>query len=212
VAGARAIGYQSAGTAEFLVNADGDFAFLEMNTRIQVEHPVTEMTTGLDIVELMIRVAAGEPLPLRQDDVRPRGHAIECRINAEDPAKQWMPASGTLERFVPPGGPGVRIDTHAFPGYQVPAYYDSLLAKVIAHGRDREQALNRMQRALAEFSCEGIKTTIPFHQQLLRHPLFRGNVHTSQFLDTYMRPDGTLALSHGDPAPAVPLAGAMSHP
>jgi acetyl-CoA carboxylase biotin carboxylase subunit len=129
--GARSIGYESAGTMEFLVDCDRNFYFMEMNTRIQVEHPVTETTARLDIVELMIRVAAGEPLPVKQEDIEPRGHAIECRVNAEDPANNWKGASGTLTRFIPPGGPRVRVDTHAHSGYTIPPFYDSLLAKVI---------------------------------------------------------------------------------
>jgi acetyl-CoA carboxylase biotin carboxylase subunit len=197
VAAAKAIGYQSAGTLEFLVDADRNFYFLEMNTRIQVEHPVTEMTTGLDIVELMVRVAAGEPLPLEQADVRPSGHAIECRINAEDPTKDWRPASGTITRFVVPGGPGVRVDSHARAGYTVPPYYDSLIAKLIVHGRDRTDALNR---TLREFICEGVVTTIPFHRQLMEHPVFRAGAHDLDFLSQYMQADGTLLTV----APAIP--------
>ncbi len=192
VAGAKAIGYESAGTMEFLVDPDKQFYFMEMNTRIQVEHPVTETTTGLDLIALMIRVAAGEPLPIRQEDIRPQGHAIECRINAEDPARDWAGASGTLIRFIPPGGPRVRVDTHGYSGYTVPPYYDSLLAKVIVHGKDREEAMDVMLRALHEFSCEGITTTIPFHQQLLAHPVFRSGDYHLDFLEKYMSSDGTL--------------------
>jgi acetyl-CoA carboxylase biotin carboxylase subunit len=194
VAGARAIGYESAGTMEFLVDPDRKFYFMEMNTRIQVEHPVTEATTGLDLIELMIRVAAGETLPVKQEDIEPQGHAIECRINAEDPANNWAPASGTLTRFIPPGGPDVRVDTHGFTGYTVPPFYDSLLAKVIVHGRDRDDAMNIMLRALREFSCEGIRTTIPFHQRLLAHPVFRSGDYYLDFLEKYMKPDGTLTI------------------
>jgi acetyl-CoA carboxylase biotin carboxylase subunit len=151
----------------------------------------------------MIRVAAGEPLPIKQEDVKPHGHAIECRINAEDPAKNWAPASGTLTRFIPPGGPGVRVDTHGYSGYTMPPYYDSLLAKVIVHGEDREDAMNIMDRALREFACEGIKTTIPFHRLLLAHPVFRSGDYQLDFLEKHMRPDGT--LSGGDSA--APEAG-----
>jgi acetyl-CoA carboxylase biotin carboxylase subunit len=207
VLGAKAIGYESAGTIEFLVDPDRNFYFMEMNTRIQVEHPVTEATTGVDIVELMIRVAAGEPLPITQDDVKPRGHAIECRINAEDPASNWAPASGTLTRFIPPGGPNVRVDTHGYGGYTVPPYYDSLLAKVIVHGEDRQDAMNIMDRALREFACEGVKTTIPFHRQLLAHPVFRSGDYQLDFLEKYMRPDGTLAPA----APATDGGARASH-
>jgi acetyl-CoA carboxylase biotin carboxylase subunit len=195
VAGARAIGYTSAGTMEFLVDRDRHFYFMEMNTRIQVEHPVTEATTGLDLIELMIRVASGESLPITQGDIESRGHAIECRINAEDPGNGWAGASGTITRFIPPGGPRVRVDTHGYSGYEVPPYYDSLLAKVIVHGHDRRDAIDVMLRALHEFTCEGIKTTIPFHQQLLNHPTFRSGEYHLDFLERYMAPDGTLTVS-----------------
>ena len=202
VAGAKAIGYESAGTMEFLVDPDKNFYFMEMNTRIQVEHPVTEATTGLDLIEMMIRVAAGEPLPVKQEDIKPRGHAIECRINAEDPAANWAPASGKLTKFIPPGGPDVRMDTHGYSGYTVPPFYDSLLAKVIVYGKDREDAMNIMLRALHEFTIEGIKTTIPFHQRLLAHPVFRSGEYYLDFLEKYMKPDGSLVL------PEVAAAGA----
>ena len=193
-AGAKSIGYESAGTMEFLVDCDRNFYFMEMNTRIQVEHPVTETTTGLDIVELMIRVAAGEPLPVKQQDIKPRGHAIECRVNAEDPANNWKGASGTLTRFIPPGGPRVRVDTHAHSGYNIPPFYDSLLAKVIVHGNDRMHALEIMRRALGEFACEGVKTTIPFHLELLAHPVFRSGDYHLDFIEKYMTPEGTLLV------------------
>ncbi|HEU5330928.1 MAG TPA: acetyl-CoA carboxylase biotin carboxylase subunit [Thermomicrobiales bacterium] len=194
VAGAKAIGYESAGTMEFLVDPDKNFYFMEMNTRIQVEHPVTETTTGFDLIELMIRVASGEQLPITQADIKPHGHAIECRINAEDPANNWSGASGAITRFIPPGGPRVRVDTHAYSGYTVPPYYDSLIAKLIVHGKDRRDAMDIMLRALDEFACDGIKTTIPFHQQLLHHPVFRSGEYHLDFLEKYMRPDGTLIV------------------
>jgi len=174
------------------VDADRSFYFLEMNTRIQVEHPVTEMTTGLDLVELMIRIAAGEPLPLKQHDVHPVGHAIECRINAEDPSNNWLPASGTITRFAAPGGLGVRVDSHIAAGDTVSPYYDSLIAKLIVHGRDRNEALNRMRRALREFVCEGVETTIPFHRQLVEHPVFQNRAHDLDFVNRYMMTDGIL--------------------
>lgn len=199
VAGAKAIGYSSAGTMEFLVDPDKNFYFMEMNTRIQVEHPVTETTTGFDLIELMIRVASGEPLPMRQEDIVPRGHAIECRINAEDPANNWAGASGTVSRFIPPGGPRVRVDTHGYSGYTVPPYYDSLLAKVIVHGKDRDDAMDIMIRALREFTIDGVKTTIPFHQQLLQHPVFRSGNYYLDFIEKYMNADGTLTV----PEPAA---------
>jgi acetyl-CoA carboxylase, biotin carboxylase subunit len=208
VRGAKAINYESAGTMEFLVDPDKNFYFMEMNTRIQVEHPVTEETAGYDLIEMMIRVAAGEPLPVKQEDIHPKGHAIECRINAEDPAKNWAPASGKLTRFIPPGGPDVRVDTHGYTGYVVPPFYDSLLAKVIVHGRDREHAMNLMLRALHEFSIEGIKTTIPFHQELLKHPVFRSGDYHLDFLEKFMAPDGSLTIPGGAAAPDAAAAPA----
>jgi len=176
----RHVGYRSAGTVECIVDpAAQRFYFMEMNTRVQVEHPVTECTTGIDIVKAQIRIAAGEPLGLTQDDVRPTGHAIECRINAEDPARGFAPSPGTLSELQWPGGPGVRVDTHAFRGYCVPPHYDSLLAKLVAWGRDRPEALARMQRALAELQIEGVTTTAPFLARLLASPTFQaGEVHT----------------------------------
>ena len=156
-----------------------------MNTRIQVEHPVTEMVTGVDLVALQLRIAAGEPLPLGQDDVRFHGHAIECRINAEDPERGFMPKPGKLAAFALPSGPGVRMDTHAYSGYALPPFYDSLIGKLIVWGADRPQALARMQRALRECRIEGIPTTVPFHQRLLAEPDFvSGNVHTRYVRET----------------------------
>ncbi|MBX6363986.1 MAG: acetyl-CoA carboxylase biotin carboxylase subunit, partial [Gemmatimonadetes bacterium] len=180
VKGAAGIGYVSAGTVEFLVDEDGSFYFMEMNTRIQVEHPVTEMVTGVDLVKEQIRIAAGEPLSLPQkDSFELRGHAIECRINAEDPARNFAPSPGTITSFHPPGGPGVRLDTHAYAGYRVPPNYDSLVGKVIVHGNTREEALARMRLALDSFVVEGIHTTIPFLRELLDDPDFvAGNVDT----------------------------------
>jgi acetyl-CoA carboxylase biotin carboxylase subunit len=192
VRGAASIGYASAGTVEFLVDGAGDFAFLEMNTRIQVEHPVTEMRTGIDLVEWMIRVAAGEPLGFGQADVRPRGHALECRINAEDVTRDWAGSFGELTGFAPPLGAGVRVDTHGYPGYRLPPYYDSLLAKVVVLGETRADALRRMERALAEFDCTGVSTTLDFHRQLLRHGVFRAGTHRLDFLDRYLTPHGVL--------------------
>jgi acetyl-CoA carboxylase biotin carboxylase subunit len=180
VALCKRIGYTSAGTVEFILDQDsGHFYFMEMNTRIQVEHPVTEMITGVDLVKEQLRIAAGAPLRLRQQDVRLRGHALECRINAEDHAAGFMPCPGRVVYYVAPGGPGVRVDSHLESGYDVPPFYDSLLAKVVCWGRDRDEALSRMTRALGEMRVEGIKTTVPFHLQLLAHDQFRaGNVNT----------------------------------
>ncbi len=171
----RKIGYRGAGTFEFLYE-DGEFNFIEMNTRIQVEHPVTEMVTGIDIVQEQIRVAAGEKLRFRQKDIQPRGHAIECRINAEDPYK-FTPSPGRITSYHPPGGPGIRVDSHVYQGYSVPPYYDSLIGKVIAYGDTREQAIRRMRIALSETVIEGIQTNIPLHRELLHDSRFvRGAV------------------------------------
>jgi acetyl-CoA carboxylase biotin carboxylase subunit len=176
----RHVGYTSAGTIEFILDAaSGEFYFMEMNTRIQVEHPVTEMVTGVDLVKAQLEIAAGKPLALRQEDLRFHGHAIECRINAEDSDKDFAPCPGRVRRYHAPGGPGIRVDSHLQAGYVVPPYYDSLLAKVVAWGRDRGEAIARMRRALYEMEIEGIKTTIPFHLGLLHHPAFlAGEVHT----------------------------------
>jgi acetyl-CoA carboxylase biotin carboxylase subunit len=173
------IGYVGAGTVEFLVDRDRSFYFMEMNTRIQVEHPVTEMVTSFDLVKQQIRVAAGEPLSLNMTGHQLRGHAIECRVNAEDPFRNFQPCPGTIVTYHPPGGPGVRVDTHIYAGYTVPPYYDSLLAKVIVHGQDRSEALSRMTQALESFIVEGVTTTIPFLQRVIAHPDFvSGDVDT----------------------------------
>jgi len=176
----HAIGYVNAGTVEFLVDRQENFYFLEMNTRIQVEHPVTEAVTGLDLVAEQIRIAAGEPLRFSQRDVEFRGHALECRINAEDPAHDFRPSPGRVVSFVLPGGPGIRVDTHVYAGYTIPPYYDSLIAKVVAWGRDRTEAIARMERALREFEITGIRTTIPLHRAILDNAFFRrGEVYTN---------------------------------
>ena len=180
---AERVGYHSAGTVEFLLDEDGSFYFMEMNTRIQVEHPVTEMVTGYDLLKLMIRVAAGEALPLEQADIRVRGHAIECRINAENPERDFMPCPGRVFYYHAPGGPGVRVDTHVYSDYLVPPHYDSLLAKVIAHGEDRAEAVARMSRALAECVFEGLPTSTPFHLEVLRNPVFLAGRATTRFLE-----------------------------
>jgi len=182
VLGATQVGYEGAGTVEFLLDPAGGFHFLEMNTRIQVEHPVTEMVTGLDMVKAQIRIAAGAPLGLTQDTVTPRGHAIECRINAEDPAQNFRPSPGTISAFHMPGGPGVRVDTHAYAGYRIPPHYDSLLAKLIVHGSTREEAAARMLRALDEFVIEGVPTTIPFHLKAIQHEDFRSGRLSTDFV------------------------------
>jgi acetyl-CoA carboxylase biotin carboxylase subunit len=179
VRGAREIGYHSAGTIEFLLDTDQHFYFMEMNTRIQVEHPVTEKRTGVDLIKAQISIAAGEPLELRQEEVHPTGHVIECRINAEDPARDFQPSPGTITYFHSPGGPGVRVESHVYTGYRVPPHYDSMIIKIIAHGVDRTEAIRRMRRSLTECVVEGIATTIPFHLQVMDDPVFqRGAVHT----------------------------------
>ena len=183
--GALEAGYSNAGTIEFLYDKDNSFYFMEMNTRIQVEHPVTECVTGVDLVRMQILVAAGEKLPFTQKDIRFDGHAIECRINAEDPFNDFKPCPGTLSAFQLPGGPGVRIDTHCYGGYVVPPNYDSMIAKLIVHAPTREQAIARMLRALDEFVIEGVKTTIPLHKRILRHPLFALGKYTTKFLEEY---------------------------
>ena len=184
VRGARAVGYTGAGTFEFLVS-DGEFTFMEINCRIQVEHPVTEMVTGVDLIREQITVAAGLPLSVRQEDLLPRGVAVECRVNAEDPDRNFAPCPGMLDEFVPPGGPFVRVDTHAYPGWRVPPEYDSLLAKVIAWAPDREQALDRLDRALAEFHIggAGVRTTIPLLRDVLANRCFRAGRHTTTLLE-----------------------------
>jgi acetyl-CoA carboxylase biotin carboxylase subunit len=179
VRGARAVNYTGVGTIEYLVDQEGHFYFMEMNTRIQVEHPVTEMVTGIDLVQEQIRVAAGEPLSFSQQDVRFTGHAIECRINAEDPYQGFLPSPGRLTFYHAPGGPGVRIDSAAFNGLVVPPYYDSLLAKLICHAPTRTEAIRRAQIALEEMVVEGVATTIPFHQALLENAAFlKGDIST----------------------------------
>lgn len=188
VAAARSIGYEGAGTVEFLVDRHGGFYFMEMNTRIQVEHPVTEMVTGIDLIAEQLRIAGGEPISFTQDEVRLTGHAIECRINAEDPRHNFRPAPGKITGWLPPGGPGVRVDSHVYTGYEIPPFYDSLIGKLIVWGVDRDHALRRLRRALSECAITGIPTTIEFHLELLDRPEFiRGDVHT-KFVEQEMLP------------------------
>jgi acetyl-CoA carboxylase biotin carboxylase subunit len=179
---AKQIGYVGAGTVEFLMDASGTLRFMEMNTRLQVEHPVSEMRSGLDLMKEMIEVSAGRPLSVKQSDVVMRGHAIECRINAEDPAENFRPSPGKITRFVrPPEEDGkVRVDTHVTSGYEVPPFYDSLICKVIVHADTRDQAIERMQRALAGMVIDGVKTTIPLHQKVLASPDFRASRHDTR--------------------------------
>jgi len=187
------IGYQGAGTIEFLLDEDGSFYFMEMNTRIQVEHPVTEMVTNYDLVKEQIRVAAGEPVRLELKGGSVRGHAIECRVNAEDPARNFQPSPGTITVYHPPGGPGVRVDTHIYAGYTVPPYYDSLLAKVIVHSNNRPEALARMNQALDSFILEGVTTTIPFLKRVIQHPDFVAGRVDTKFLERNPELLGTTA-------------------
>ena len=182
VKGAKAIDYVGAGTIEMLLNEDKSFYFMEMNTRIQVEHPVTEMLTGVDLVKEQIRVASGDKLSVKPPIER-RGHVIECRVNAEDPARNFQPSPGRIDVFHPPGGPGVRLDTHVYAGYTVPPFYDSLLAKLICQGRDRQEALRRMQVALESFIIEGVTTTIPFLARVMANKHFQEGAVDTKFLE-----------------------------
>jgi acetyl-CoA carboxylase biotin carboxylase subunit len=175
------MGYRSAGTFEFLYQ-DGEFYFIEMNTRLQVEHPVTELVTGIDIVREQLRIAAGEPLRITQDEVVLRGHAIECRVNAEDP-KTFMPSPGLVTLWHPPGGPGIRVESHLYSGYKVPPYYDSMIGKIIAHGEDRDIAIARMRNALTEVVVEGIKTNIPLHEEIFQHAAFQAGGTDIHYLE-----------------------------
>jgi len=188
VAAASSIGYEGAGTVEFLVDRSGAFYFMEMNTRIQVEHPVTEVVTGVDLIAEQLRIAGGEPISVQQSDINLNGHAIEVRINAEDPRQNFRPAPGKITGWLPPGGPGVRIDSHVYTGYEIPPFYDSLIGKLIVWGVDREHALKRLRRALSECAITGIPTTIDFHLALLDRPEFqKGDVHT-KFVEQDMLP------------------------
>ena len=185
IKGAKSIDYVGLGTVEFLLAEDGQFYFMEMNTRIQVEHPVTEAVVGKDLVKMQINMHSGETFPEFLKDVKLRGHSIECRINAEDPDNNFIPSPGLVESFHVPGGMGVRVDTHVYAGYNIPSQYDSLLAKIIVHADDRPSAINRMQRALEETIIEGPKTTIAFQQAIMRNEDFRKGDYTTGFLDTF---------------------------
>ncbi|AJY77259.1 acetyl-CoA carboxylase biotin carboxylase subunit [Paenibacillus beijingensis] len=191
VRAALAVEYSGAGTLEFLLGPTGDFYFMEMNTRIQVEHPVTEMITGIDLIREMISVAEGNPLSFRQQDLKINGWSMECRINAEDPDRNFMPSPGNIEFYLPPGGIGVRVDSSAYPGYTISPHYDSMIAKLIVWGATREDVIARMKRALSEFAIDGIRTTIPFHLKLLQHPKFVQGDFDIKFLEEHdvNRPD-----------------------
>ena len=202
VSACKSIGYSSAGTVEFLLDEDGQFYFMEMNTRIQVEHPVTEMVTLTDIVRNQIRIAEGEPLGYSQDDVIIVGHAIECRINAEDPVT-FAPSPGLVTAFNLPGGPGVRVDTYVYPGYRVPPFYDSMIAKVIVHARTRDLAIARMRRALEAMVIEGIKTTIPLHLRIMNDPDFQAGNISTRFLEGFLRSNGVKERTVGTASAAL---------
>ncbi|GGD21195.1 acetyl-CoA carboxylase biotin carboxylase subunit [Pontibacillus salipaludis] len=183
---ALAVNYSGAGTVEFIFDQkNNSFYFMEMNTRIQVEHPVTEMVTGVDLIKEMIRIGNNESLQFSQDQIEFEGHSIECRINAENPFKNFMPSPGRIEMYLPPGGFGVRVDSAAYPGWMIPPYYDSMIAKLITYGNTREEAMDRMKRALDEFVIEGVHTTIPFHRRMMEHEVFRGGDFNTKFLETY---------------------------
>ncbi|MGB3114399.1 MAG: acetyl-CoA carboxylase biotin carboxylase subunit [Candidatus Omnitrophota bacterium] len=184
---AKAVNYFSAGTVEFILDKQGNFYFMEMNTRIQVEHPITEMITGIDLLKEQIRIAAGEKLAFQQQDIGCHSHSIECRINAEDPDNNFMPSPGKVTFYSPSGGIGVRIDSHLYTGYSIPPYYDSLIAKLIVHADDRKQAIDRMRRALGEFMVEGIKTTIPFHLKVLNHGDFQRGNYSTKFIEEKLK-------------------------
>ena len=180
---AKEVGYFSAGTVEFILDKQGNFYFMEMNTRIQVEHPITEMITGVDLIKEQIRIAAGKRLAYQQKDITCRSHSIECRINAEDPDNNFMPSPGKVTEYHSPGGPGVRVDSHLYKGYTIPPYYDSLIAKLIVHAEDRKSAILRMKRALEEYIIEGIKTTIPFHLKVLDNGDFQKGEYSTKFIE-----------------------------
>ncbi|WP_026771185.1 MULTISPECIES: acetyl-CoA carboxylase biotin carboxylase subunit [Sediminibacillus] len=186
VKAALAVDYSGAGTIEFIFDKKEEkFYFMEMNTRIQVEHPVTEMVSGIDLIKEQINIANNQPLSVTQEDIEFEGWSIECRINAENPFKQFMPSPGKIDMYLAPGGLGVRVDSGAYPGYSIPPYYDSMIAKLIVHGADRQEAINRMRRALDEFVIEGIHTTIPFHSRMMDHPQFIDGDFNTKFLEKY---------------------------
>ena len=185
VRAAKAVGYENAGTIEFLLDKNKNFYFMEMNTRIQVEHPVTEMVTGMDLIKEQICVAAGEPLSVTQDQIKIQGHAIECRINAENPARHFMPCPGRITNVHTPGGNGVRVDSHIYCDYRVPPNYDSMLLKLIVHGKDREAAIAKMRSALGELVIEGIETNLDFQYEILNHEAFGQGDTDTHFIPTY---------------------------
>ena len=180
---AEVANYTNAGTVEFIVDNDANYYFLEVNKRIQVEHPITEEVTGVDLVRAQLMIAMGEPLKMSQGDVQFKGHAIECRINAEDPFDEFRPSPGRIEMYYQPGGRGVRVDTHAYAGYTIPPTYDSMIGKLITYGKDRREAMDKMSRALGEYLITGVKTTISFQQAILQDPNFRRGVYSTNFVE-----------------------------
>ncbi len=195
VKGAKSVGYTSAGTVEFLLDREGNFYFMEMNTRIQVEHPVTEEVADLDLIKEQIRISTGEKLGFAQEDVKIRGHAIECRINAEDPENDFLPSPGVITSFHVPGGHGVRVDTHAYAKYRIPPFYDSMIAKLIVYGRKREEAILKMRGALDEFIIEGVKTTIPFHKIIFSNTNFISGKYDTSFVENLFQEKKEMALT-----------------
>jgi acetyl-CoA carboxylase biotin carboxylase subunit len=183
---AHEAGYVNAGTVEFVTDPKGNFYFLEVNKRIQVEHPITEEVTGIDLVKQQILIAMGEPLHISQEEVTFTGHALECRINAENPYADFAPSPGRVEMYYPPGGIGVRLDSHVYAGYKIPPTYDSMIAKLITTGKDRREAISRMSRALGEYMITGVKTTIPFEQAVMRDPNFRRGKYTTNFIENLL--------------------------
>ena len=187
IAAARAVQYDSAGTVEFLYDMESNsYFFMEMNTRIQVEHPVTEEITGVDLIKQQIKISDGKELCIKQNDIHCHGHALECRINAEDPNSNFTPTTGKIRQFIVPGGPGIRIDSGVYPGYTISPYYDSMIAKLIVWGKTRREAIDRMKRALCEFIIEGVKTTIPFHQKILKNKTFLSGKYTTNFINKFL--------------------------
>ena len=182
---AKAAGYYNAGTVEFIMDRDGNFYFIEVNARIQVEHTVTEMVTGIDLIQEQLRIASGEGMRLSQGDIKPQGHVIEARINAEDPERDFQPSPGLIKSFIPPGGPGVRLDSHCYSGYRIPPNYDSMIAKLLVHRPTREEAIQTMLRALGEFVIEGVATTIPIIRDILEHSDFGSGEHDTGFVERY---------------------------
>jgi acetyl-CoA carboxylase biotin carboxylase subunit len=205
--GVAKVGYENVGTVEFIVDARGAYYFLEMNTRLQVEHPVTELVTGIDLVKLQIALAAGQPLPFKQKDIVWRGHAIECRVTSEDPTRGFAPNAGHIHTAHFAGGPWVRVDTHVFPGYTTPPYYDSLLAKIVVWGRDRSEAIARMRRAIDETGIEGVQTNLGYLALVLSHPRFEAGEIDVDFVERHLA-----EVHEVQPrAAAVTLANAVAH-